>query len=52
MSQRLLFLTGRLAEARLQATVASVGLPEGSWRVENIGVKVAALMTEAIVKFL
>jgi dihydropteroate synthase len=50
MSQRLLFLTGRLAEARLQATVASVGLPEGSWRVENIGVKVAALMTEAIVK--
>ncbi|MBX9925409.1 MAG: dihydropteroate synthase [Hyphomicrobiaceae bacterium] len=50
MTQRLLFLTGRLAEARLTATVASVGLPEGSWRVDNLGIKVAALMTEGIVR--
>jgi dihydropteroate synthase len=47
---RILFLTGRLAEARLTATVAGVGLPEGSWRVDHLGIKVAALMTEAIVK--
>jgi dihydropteroate synthase len=47
---RLLFLTGRLAEARLVATIASAGLPAGSWRVDNLGIKVAALMTEAIVK--
>lgn len=50
MAQRLLFLTGRLAEARLKATLAGVGLPEGSWRVDNLGIKVAALMSEGIVK--
>lgn len=50
MAQRLLFLTGRLAEPRLQRTVASLGLPDGSWRIANVGVKVAALMTEAIVR--
>jgi Family of unknown function (DUF6513) len=50
MSDKLLFLTGRLAEERLTATIAGVGLDEGSWRVASVGVKVAALMTEAIVK--
>jgi len=50
MAQRLLFLTGRLAEPRLQRTVAGLGLPEGTWRIANVGVKVAALMTEAIVR--
>lgn len=50
MTETILFLTGRLAEARLTATVAGLGLPEGSWRIHNIGIKVAALMTEAIVK--
>lgn len=50
MANKLLFLTGRLAEPRLQRTVASLGLPEGSWRIANVGVKVAALMTEAIVR--
>jgi dihydropteroate synthase-like protein len=50
MSEKLLFLTGRLAEPRLQTTVAQLGLPEGSWRIANIGIKVAALMTEAIVR--
>jgi Family of unknown function (DUF6513) len=50
MAERLLFLTGHLAERRLTETVAGLALPEGSWRVANIGIKVAALMTEAIVK--
>lgn len=50
MSERLLFLTGRLAEARLTSTIEGAGLQAGSWRVANIGIKVAALMTEAIVK--
>lgn len=50
MPEKILFLTGRLAEARVEATVRSVGLAEGSWRVDNLGIKVAALMTEAIVK--
>ncbi len=50
MAQKLLFLTGRLAEARLGETVARLGLPDGSWVIVSLGVKVAALMTEAIVK--
>lgn len=50
MAHKLLFLTGRLAEPRLQRTVAELGLPEDSWRIANVGVKVAALMTEAIVR--
>ena len=50
MAEKLLFLTGRLAEARLNTTIESAGLEAGSWRVANIGIKVAALMTEAIVK--
>jgi dihydropteroate synthase len=47
---KLLFLTGRLAEARLKATVAGAGLDAARWAVSNIGIKVAALMTEAIVR--
>jgi dihydropteroate synthase len=50
MADKLLFLTGRLAEPRLERTVADLGLPAGSWRIANVGVKVAALMTEAIVR--
>lgn len=50
MAQKLLFLTGRLAEARLAETVGTLGLPAGSWRINNLGIKVAALMTEAIVR--
>lgn len=50
MSESILFLTGRLAEARLAETVAGLGLPEGSWSINNLGIKVAALMTEAIVR--
>ena len=47
---KLLFLTGRLAENRLKTTVEGVGLKAGRWHIANIGIKVAALMTEAIVK--
>ncbi len=50
MADKLLFLTGHLAEPRLVETVASIGLDEGSWRVHNIGIKVAALMTDAIIR--
>jgi dihydropteroate synthase-like protein len=50
MAERLLFLTGHLAEARVRATLAGLGPAAGSWTVTNIGIKVAALMTEAIVK--
>ena len=50
MAETLLFLTGRLAEARLAATLHEAGMPAGSWRIANVGIKVAALMTEAIVR--
>lgn len=48
--EKLLFVTGRLAEDRVRATVQSLALPEGSWSVANAGIKVAALMTEAILR--
>ncbi len=47
---KLLFLTGHLAENRLKSTVTGIGLDAGSWRIANIGIKVAALMTEKIVR--
>ncbi|MDX2309638.1 MAG: DUF6513 domain-containing protein [Hyphomicrobium sp.] len=50
MAPKLLFLTGHLAEPRLVETLGGIGLPDGSWRVHNIGIKVAALMTDAIIK--
>jgi len=50
MAKKLLFLTGRLAESRLSGTVVALGLPNGSWRIANLGIKVAALMTESIVR--
>lgn len=49
-SEKLLFLTGRLAEARLKSTVRDAGLQPGSYAVSNLGIKVAALMTEAIIR--
>jgi dihydropteroate synthase-like protein len=49
MRERLLFLTGHLAFARLVRILESLGEPEFDWRVENIGVKVAALMTGPII---
>jgi dihydropteroate synthase-like protein len=49
MSERLLFLTGHLAYPRLERLMRSLGETSFSWEVRDIGVKVAALMTEAII---
>ncbi|WP_026608560.1 DUF6513 domain-containing protein [Methylocapsa acidiphila] len=49
MSERLLFLTGRLAYPRLERLLRSMGETSFSWEIRDIGVKVAALMTEAII---
>jgi len=49
MVERILFLTGHLAEARLRCLLADLGNIGFDWDVANIGVKVAALMTEPIV---
>jgi dihydropteroate synthase-like protein len=49
MSDSILFLTGHLARPRLEAVLQGMkaGFP---WKVLDIGVKVAALMTEEIIK--
>jgi dihydropteroate synthase-like protein len=49
MADRILFLTGHLARARLEAVLASAGKLGFEWSVVDVGVKVAALMTEAII---
>jgi dihydropteroate synthase-like protein len=49
MTERLLFLTGHLAYPRLDRLMRSMGETSFSWQVYDIGVKVAALMTEAII---
>ncbi|HYA81387.1 MAG TPA: DUF6513 domain-containing protein, partial [Methylocystis sp.] len=49
MSERLLFLTGHLAYPRLERVVASFGEAGSNWRIRDIGVKVAALMTQEII---
>jgi hypothetical protein len=48
MSERLLFLTGHLAYPRLERMVAGLGEKAQGWRIHDIGVKVAALMTQDI----
>ncbi len=48
MSERLLFVTGHLAFPRLERLLQSLGETPFVWEICNIGVKVAALMTEAI----
>ncbi len=50
MAEKLLLLTGHLAEARLRRLVAGELGERFSVRIVNIGVKVAALMTEAILR--
>ena len=47
MSERLLFITGRLAKPRLESVLARMA-PPFAYEVLDIGVKVAALMTEPI----
>ena len=48
MSERVLFLTGRLAEKRLEKVLQGLGQTAFDWSILNVGVKVAALMTEPI----
>jgi dihydropteroate synthase-like protein len=49
-AERLLFVTGRLAEPRLRRVLEGLGTTDFEWQVLDIGVKVAALMTEAIIR--
>jgi dihydropteroate synthase-like protein len=49
MAERILFLTGHLARARLETVLAGAGDLGFEWSVLDVGVKVAALMTEAII---
>ncbi|MDE2577393.1 MAG: dihydropteroate synthase [Hyphomicrobiales bacterium] len=49
MAERILFLTGHLAEPRLRKIVAGLRNPPFTPVVHNIGVKVAALMTGEII---
>jgi dihydropteroate synthase-like protein len=48
MAESILFLTGHLARARLEAVLRAMKA-SFDWKVLNIGVKVAALMTEDII---
>lgn len=45
MTERILFLTGRLAERRLARVVAAMEPLEFTYEIRNVGVSVAALMT-------
>jgi dihydropteroate synthase-like protein len=49
MAESILFLTGHLAEPRLKAVLEAMDEPGFEWKVLDIGVKVAALMTEDII---
>jgi dihydropteroate synthase-like protein len=49
MTERILFLTGHLARPRLEKILVESGALGFEWSVLDIGVKVAALMTEAII---
>jgi dihydropteroate synthase-like protein len=49
MSDRTLFLTGHLARARLEKVLHETGDLGFAWSVFDVGVKVAALMTESII---
>jgi dihydropteroate synthase-like protein len=48
MRERILFLTGRLAQGRLERVLQGMGPTLFEWSIFNVGVKVAALMTEPI----
>ena len=50
MAEHLVFLTGHLARARLEKVLSALGKTEFSWEIFDIGVKVAALMTEDIIR--
>jgi dihydropteroate synthase-like protein len=50
MSRRTLFLTGHLAESRLLHVLESLRDLDFSWKVHDIGVQVAALMTADLIR--
>src|SRR5262245_44786113 len=50
MAERILFLTGHLARSRLEKVLVGAGDLGFEWSIVDIGVKVAALMTEAIIR--
>ena len=50
MTERLLFLTGHLAKPRLEKVLNSMGAVAFEWSILDIGVKVAALMTQSIIE--
>ncbi len=49
MAERILFLTGHLARARLEKVLQSLLSPPFVWSIFDIGVQVAALMTQTII---
>jgi dihydropteroate synthase-like protein len=49
MAERVVLLTGHLAKARLEKLMTALGDTGAEWAVIDIGVKVAALMSEQIV---
>jgi dihydropteroate synthase-like protein len=49
MPERVLFLTGHLARSRLEKILVESGALGFEWSIVDVGVKVAALMTEAII---
>ncbi|MGK6311394.1 DUF6513 domain-containing protein [Neorhizobium sp. DT-125] len=49
MAEHLVFLTGHLAKTRLENVLAGLGATPFTYEIIDIGVKVAALMTEEIV---
>jgi len=50
MTERIAFLTGPLAQPRLEKVLGRMKDPGFVWAVINVGVKVAALMTEGIIQ--
>ena len=48
MSEKILFLTGKLAKRQLERILSSMK-PEFSYQINQIGVNVAALMSESII---
>ena len=50
MPEHILFLTGRLARARLEKLLAGMAPADFTYAVQDIGVKVAALMTGEIIR--
>ncbi|MET0879522.1 MAG: DUF6513 domain-containing protein [Tardiphaga sp.] len=49
MPDRFVFVTGHLAQARLERLLTGLGETNFAWEIVDIGVKVAALMTEEII---